>query len=447
LRRFFPLPGRIGEVRRTARNEVSGDPKGDAHNGTMTCQCGKKTIPITGKTCVNATYLCGPRCAFHHRGLRDAGNIAFKQRLERFVDLPTTSRRWFDLAKEVGIDPIMVNALAEVVSAYKWKESASPRRYLRTTTERRFNALHKKSLGIYEPFDGHGQRKFDKHSTCFSELPVPTDDDGNIQNIDDFVDQLAMNADEEEGRFAPPVPKSLRDYETVAPNELRRNALLFANLQSLNAVICGEYLKHLKRIPELTEMLDDGMLEAALAVSRGFTYRHFLENGAWWAVGTSAQKTSTAEERRNRQAAWRRLSRMKKSSPSLRRMLEKLATESRRYMYETPAQKRKRKQAEADVAPLPKMKEAIARGRHNTWQLENDSQSELRVEHHIHLPVEPKPTLFAGIKPACRSGHTHITESAGRQRCRDCGEWLGNTSHDYEDVLVVASRVPTADQT
>jgi len=85
-----------------------------------------------------ASFSCSKRCASRHRGLTAPENIAFKRRLEGLQALPYERHEseWMDLAKELYVDPLMVEALVEVVAEGKWKNSASPRRYLTITTRR-----------------------------------------------------------------------------------------------------------------------------------------------------------------------------------------------------------------------------------------------------------------------------------------------------------------------
>jgi hypothetical protein len=399
----------------------------------IACYCGKKKLDIEGPISADATFACGARCASRRRGLAAPENVAFKQRLERLQATPYAGHEsdWIDLANELFIDFVMVESLVDVVISGKWKNSASPRRYLGVTTRRHFDALYAIPLGINEPFDRHGRRKFDGHSTTFCEIRSYDDGDGHQETVPDAVDRLieltAADEDPNSRRVDPTirhnrrgVPEFLRDRQTMTAKELAG----IASWRNWNAAFCIKDVERLKHIPELSKLLDKGMLEAALAISLSMTYREFLDEGAWRMFDVSGRETtSTPEDRRGRQAAWRRLSRARNNNPKLRRKLRELARTSRSYRYyeETSEERRKREKSQAE-----------ARDKHQLWLADQESTP----NNTVWLPIEPRPTVLAGGQVACHGGHFGVTEFGGEPRCRECGQWLRRSSDDY---LVIAS--------
>lgn len=94
-------------------------------------------------------------------------NTALRQRLEPFLKLPLEGheREWFELAQELKVDAVALEAVMAVVQDGKWQESTAPLMFVRINVERR-------SKQWQDPFTEHGRLK---RAQIFSPLPTHED--------------------------------------------------------------------------------------------------------------------------------------------------------------------------------------------------------------------------------------------------------------------------------
>jgi len=70
--------------------------------------------------------------------------------------------------------------------------------------------------------------------------------------------------------------------------------------------------------PEIRRLLGPELIEVAVARSHNLTRDAFIEDGAWWLLrGQVDERESTLEEKKSRQAAWRRLTDLIERNPIL----------------------------------------------------------------------------------------------------------------------------------
>jgi len=138
----------------------------------LRCGCGRSMTTLT-PLAQGACYTCS--CCSSSRTEKsrlkrirnEARNTALRKRLEPFLRLPLEGheREWFELAQEIRVDAVALEALLAIVQEGKWQESTAPLMYLRINVERR-------SEEWQDPFSEDGRLY---RAQIFS--PVPTRED------------------------------------------------------------------------------------------------------------------------------------------------------------------------------------------------------------------------------------------------------------------------------
>jgi hypothetical protein len=132
-------PARHAEAKGLANNL-------DNHTGpfVLRCGCGHSMTTWT-PLAQGARYTCGFCSSSRKEKSRlkrirnEARNTALRQRLEPFLKLSLEGhgREWFELAQELKIDGVALEALVAVVREGKWQQSVAPLMFVRINVERR----------------------------------------------------------------------------------------------------------------------------------------------------------------------------------------------------------------------------------------------------------------------------------------------------------------------
>ena len=135
----------------------------------LRCHCGR-SITTSEPLSEGARYTCciDPfKKSRLKRKSNEARNTALRQRLEPFLKLPFEGheREWFELAQELKVDAVALEALVAVVQEAKWQESTAPLMFVRINVERR-------SEEWQDPFGEDGRLK---RAQIFSTVPTRED--------------------------------------------------------------------------------------------------------------------------------------------------------------------------------------------------------------------------------------------------------------------------------
>jgi hypothetical protein len=160
-------------VRIATRHEPSGQAENDnAGSFVLRCNCGRSIatcMPLAQGACYTCSWCSSTRTGKSRlRRIRnEARNAALRQRLEPFLELPLDGheREWFELAQELRVDAVALEALLALVQEGKWQDSTAPLMYLRINVERR-------SEEWQDPFSEDGRLY---RPQIFSPIPRPED--------------------------------------------------------------------------------------------------------------------------------------------------------------------------------------------------------------------------------------------------------------------------------
>jgi hypothetical protein len=126
-------------------------------------------MPLTPGACYTCSSCSSSRKEKSRlkRIRNEARNIALRKRLEPFLRLPLEGheREWFELAQELKVDAVALEALVAIVQEEKWQRSTAPLMFVRINVERR-------SQEWKDPFSEDGRLY---RAQIFS--PVPTRED------------------------------------------------------------------------------------------------------------------------------------------------------------------------------------------------------------------------------------------------------------------------------
>jgi hypothetical protein len=132
------------------------------------CRCGRSTT-TTLPPSKDARYVCcaGWQERSSKRIPNEGRNAAIRHRLNHFLGLSLEGHEpeWFDLAQELKVDAVTVEALVAVVQEGKWQKSSAPLTCVRTNVERR-------SQQLQDPFTKDGRLKREQ---IFSAVPTRED--------------------------------------------------------------------------------------------------------------------------------------------------------------------------------------------------------------------------------------------------------------------------------
>jgi hypothetical protein len=138
----------------------------------LSCGCGR-TITTRSPLAQGARYICVSCSSSRNEKARltrirnEERNTVLRQRLEAFLNLPLDGheREWFELAQELKVDPVALEALVAVVQQENWQKSTAPLMYLRINVRRRGEKWQ-------DPFTEDGRLQ---HVQVFSPLPTRQD--------------------------------------------------------------------------------------------------------------------------------------------------------------------------------------------------------------------------------------------------------------------------------
>jgi len=159
----------------------------------LRCGCGS-SITTAVPSAKDARYLCASCCSSSKEKSRlkrirnETRNTALRQRLEPFLKIPLEGheREWFDLAQELKVDAVALEAVVAVVQEGKWRKSTAPLMFVRVNVERR-------SEQWQDPFTEDGRLK---RAQIFSPLPT-REDSAWLRVWNDFRERQARVTSED----------------------------------------------------------------------------------------------------------------------------------------------------------------------------------------------------------------------------------------------------------
>ena len=134
----------------------------------------------------------------------EAKNTALRQRLGPFLKLPLKDheREWFELAQELKVDAVALEALVAIVQEGKWQQSAAPLMFVRINVDRRSEEwkdpfredgrLYRAQ--IFSPVPTHEDRMWAKEWACIRERAARV----TPEDIEAASQTLSVVEDEEE---------------------------------------------------------------------------------------------------------------------------------------------------------------------------------------------------------------------------------------------------------
>lgn len=151
---------------------IASDPDNQTGHYLLRCRCGrstKTTIPLAE----GAQFICagcsssGKEKSRLKRIRDEVRNTALRQRLETFSKRPLkgNEHEWFELAQDLKVDAVALEAVVAVVQEGKWRNSTAPLMLVRVNVERR-------SKQWQDPFAENGRLK---HPQIFSAAPTRED--------------------------------------------------------------------------------------------------------------------------------------------------------------------------------------------------------------------------------------------------------------------------------
>jgi hypothetical protein len=371
------------EASRESHSPNRADAADRASSGTttLTCICGAlytTTEPVSR----DAAFVCSERC----RSRRE-----FCRRLEEIGLLPLHGNEgeWFLLASELRIDAALTGELYEVVREGTWRGNSAPRNFVKREVRRRG-----REAGIVgEQFSTTTGKRFSvARQPAFAELAT-----GDLPG-EEVADYHYNRQLDEEGNLQP---------AAAVLTERERHDIELCYREA-HAQLTARDLALLRTNPDFGQLLDVELMEVAVAISHGLTRVEFIRDGGWWLLtGESKAPPATEKERRQRAAAYRRLSDHKKNNPALRDELRDLARRpARLHRPESPSELRARKKRETESAR-----------RLQEWKAERDEAERNRTQGDHTIPkgwLSSKPTEVSD-PPERRSSDDYL---AGHRRGR-----------------------------
>jgi hypothetical protein len=158
--------------------ELANNLDNPAGSYVLRCDCGRSMTTGT-PLAREARYICAAWSSSRKvknrltRKRNEDRNAALRQRLVPFLKLPLEGheREWFELAQELRIDAVALEALVTVVTGGKWQNSTAPLMYLRINVKRRSEEWE-------DPFSEDGRLR---RAQIFSEVPTREDREWNKQ--------------------------------------------------------------------------------------------------------------------------------------------------------------------------------------------------------------------------------------------------------------------------
>jgi hypothetical protein len=138
----------------------------------LLCGCGSRIIAAF-PLAKDARYTCSSCSSLRTEKSRltrvhnEAKSTALRGRLEPFLSLQLEGheREWFELAQDIKVDAVALEALVAIIQEGKWQQSTAPLMFVRINVERR-------SKQWQDPFTEDGQLK---RAQIFSSVPTHED--------------------------------------------------------------------------------------------------------------------------------------------------------------------------------------------------------------------------------------------------------------------------------
>jgi hypothetical protein len=151
---------------------VADGPGSQPGSFVLRCGCGSR-ITTAVPLAKDASYVCASCCSSTKERSRlkrrrdEEKNAALRRRLEAFLNLPLKGHEaeWFELAQELKVDAVALEAVVAVVQEAKWQQSTAPLMFVRVNVERR-------SEQWQDPFGEDGRLK---RAQIFSQNPDRAD--------------------------------------------------------------------------------------------------------------------------------------------------------------------------------------------------------------------------------------------------------------------------------
>lgn len=254
----------------------AGNPSGQAGPYVLRCECGE-WITTAIPCAKDARYICSccnssRKKKNHLKRIRDdAKNTALKQRLETFSSRPLEGHQseWFELALDLKVDAVALEAVVAVVQEGRWRESTAPLMFVRVNVERR-------SKEWQDPFGEDGRLR---HEQIFS--PVPTREDRENLKIWTYIRDFHARVTPEDIEAASPTLSLVEDE--AERGVLCARALGLTRAQYLSGVSDTERRRRAAAWKRLHRHGLPNDLRQALrrASDHGMIEREELEDRAW----------------------------------------------------------------------------------------------------------------------------------------------------------------------